>query len=328
MVCQLEPAPPRWSALAPPSPGLCSPEAKEYGFIDAVIERSDSPAAISPIRLPQRRGSYQRRRVPVPHPTSSTDDASSSAAMQFVSCDVATSCLGLAASMGQFLLCSGTLGKRSALPHSRIVMHQPLGRFEGQAADIAIPWAFGERMFFWLGGLSLVLGVVGLASGRRHWRRTRSRGAGGGGGASHAGHHHLVCDGPVYPLPVPGVGRSLTSGLRSTRRVCPAASRDVRPYLSRSLRGASTMASPTPAVSARGWCRPCHAAKQETVASGRWVHAPLHDLETRRRQCRCREECRPLLPRPSWLSGGPHTKGTCWEPPTACPTKRSAHGWR
>ncbi len=58
--------------------------------------------------------------------------------MQFVSCDVATSCLGLAASMGQFLLCSGTLGKRSALPHSRIVMHQPLGQFEGQAADIAI----------------------------------------------------------------------------------------------------------------------------------------------------------------------------------------------
>jgi len=58
--------------------------------------------------------------------------------MQFVSCDVATSCLGLAASMGQFLLCSGTTGKRSALPHSRIVMHQPLGQFEGQASDIAI----------------------------------------------------------------------------------------------------------------------------------------------------------------------------------------------
>jgi len=40
--------------------------------------------------------------------------------------------------MGQFLLCSGTTGKRSALPHSRIVMHQPLGQFEGQASDIAI----------------------------------------------------------------------------------------------------------------------------------------------------------------------------------------------
>jgi ATP-dependent Clp protease protease subunit len=58
--------------------------------------------------------------------------------MQFVSCDVATTCVGLAASMGQFLLCAGTHGKRAALPHSRILMHQPLGQFQGQAADIAI----------------------------------------------------------------------------------------------------------------------------------------------------------------------------------------------
>ena len=58
--------------------------------------------------------------------------------MQFVNCDVSTTCVGLAASMGQFLLCSGTTGKRFALPHSRILMHQPLGQFQGQAADIAI----------------------------------------------------------------------------------------------------------------------------------------------------------------------------------------------
>src|SRR2546427_13038430 len=58
--------------------------------------------------------------------------------MQFVSCDVATYCVGLAASMGQFLLCSGTPGKRYALPHSRILMHQPSGQMQGQAADIAI----------------------------------------------------------------------------------------------------------------------------------------------------------------------------------------------
>jgi ATP-dependent Clp protease protease subunit len=58
--------------------------------------------------------------------------------MQYVSCDVATVCLGLAASMGQFLLCSGTPGKRYALPHSRILMHQPSGQMQGQAADIAI----------------------------------------------------------------------------------------------------------------------------------------------------------------------------------------------
>ncbi len=58
--------------------------------------------------------------------------------MQFVSCDVATICMGLAASMGQFLLCAGAPGKRFALPHARIMMHQPLGGFRGQASDIAI----------------------------------------------------------------------------------------------------------------------------------------------------------------------------------------------
>ena len=58
--------------------------------------------------------------------------------MQYVGCDVSTVCMGLAASMGQFLLCSGAPGKRYALPHSRILMHQPSGQMQGQAADIAI----------------------------------------------------------------------------------------------------------------------------------------------------------------------------------------------
>jgi ATP-dependent Clp protease protease subunit len=58
--------------------------------------------------------------------------------MQYVRCDVSTVCLGLAASMGQFLLCAGAKGKRFALPHSRILMHQPSGQLQGQAADIAI----------------------------------------------------------------------------------------------------------------------------------------------------------------------------------------------
>src|SRR5438309_8576718 len=58
--------------------------------------------------------------------------------MQYVACDVATVCMGLAASMGQFLLCAGAPGKRFALPHSRILMHQPSAQFQGQAADIAI----------------------------------------------------------------------------------------------------------------------------------------------------------------------------------------------
>jgi ATP-dependent Clp protease protease subunit len=58
--------------------------------------------------------------------------------MQYVKPDVSTICVGLAASMGQFLLCAGTPGKRLALPHSRILMHQPSGQMQGQAADIAI----------------------------------------------------------------------------------------------------------------------------------------------------------------------------------------------
>ncbi|HEX6423958.1 MAG TPA: ATP-dependent Clp protease proteolytic subunit [Acidimicrobiales bacterium] len=58
--------------------------------------------------------------------------------MQFIEPDVATVCMGLGASMGQFLLCSGAKGKRYALPHARIMMHQPSGGFRGQAADIAI----------------------------------------------------------------------------------------------------------------------------------------------------------------------------------------------
>jgi ATP-dependent Clp protease protease subunit len=58
--------------------------------------------------------------------------------MQFVPCDVSTVCMGLAASMGQFLLCAGAKGKRFSLPHSRILMHQPSGQASGQAADIAI----------------------------------------------------------------------------------------------------------------------------------------------------------------------------------------------
>jgi ATP-dependent Clp protease, protease subunit len=58
--------------------------------------------------------------------------------MQFVSCDIATVCLGLAASMGQFLLTAGAPGKRYTLPNARIMMHQPLAGLRGQAADIAI----------------------------------------------------------------------------------------------------------------------------------------------------------------------------------------------
>ncbi|MFS4490560.1 MULTISPECIES: ATP-dependent Clp protease proteolytic subunit [Dietzia] len=58
--------------------------------------------------------------------------------MQFVECDVATYAMGLAASMGQFLLAAGAKGKRYALPHAKIMMHQPSGGVGGSAIDIAI----------------------------------------------------------------------------------------------------------------------------------------------------------------------------------------------
>src|SRR5437867_8052078 len=65
--------------------------------------------------------------------------------MQFVANDVATVAMGMAASMGQLLLCAGTKGKRFALPHARIMMHQPSGGIGGTAADIAIQ---AERMLY------------------------------------------------------------------------------------------------------------------------------------------------------------------------------------
>lgn len=58
--------------------------------------------------------------------------------MQYVQCDVRTIAVGMAASMGQFLLCAGAKGKRSALPHAQILMHQPSGGAQGQATDISI----------------------------------------------------------------------------------------------------------------------------------------------------------------------------------------------
>jgi ATP-dependent Clp protease protease subunit len=65
--------------------------------------------------------------------------------MQFVPCDVATVAMGLAASMGQFLLCAGEEGKRYALPHARIMMHQPSGGIGGTASDIKIQ---AEQMLY------------------------------------------------------------------------------------------------------------------------------------------------------------------------------------
>ena len=59
-------------------------------------------------------------------------------AMKYIKCDVSAICMGLAASMGAFLLCSGTKGKRLALPNSEIMIHQPSGGAQGQATDVKI----------------------------------------------------------------------------------------------------------------------------------------------------------------------------------------------
>ncbi len=58
--------------------------------------------------------------------------------MQHIKCDVATTCMGMAASMGAVLLTAGAAGKRSCLPHARVMIHQPLGGVQGQASDIEI----------------------------------------------------------------------------------------------------------------------------------------------------------------------------------------------
>lgn len=58
--------------------------------------------------------------------------------MQYIKCDVSTICVGLAASMGSFLLAAGKKGKRFALPNSEVLIHQPLGGYQGQASDIKI----------------------------------------------------------------------------------------------------------------------------------------------------------------------------------------------
>jgi len=58
--------------------------------------------------------------------------------MEFIRCDVSTMCVGQAASMGSMLLAAGAAGKRFCLPHSRIMIHQPLGGYQGQATDIDI----------------------------------------------------------------------------------------------------------------------------------------------------------------------------------------------
>ncbi len=74
--------------------------------------------------------------------------------MQYIKCDVSTICVGLAASMGSFLLAAGTKGKRLALPNSEIMIHQPLGGAKGQASDIKIQ---AEHILFIRGRMNTLL---------------------------------------------------------------------------------------------------------------------------------------------------------------------------
>jgi ATP-dependent Clp protease protease subunit len=66
--------------------------------------------------------------------------------MQYITPDVATICTGLAASMGAVLLCAGTAGKRSCLPHSRVMIHQPLGGMQGQVTDMEISYKLIKQL--------------------------------------------------------------------------------------------------------------------------------------------------------------------------------------
>ena len=96
--------------------------------------------------------------------------------MNYISCDVCTICLGMAASMGAFLLSSGTKGKRYSLPNSEIMIHQPLGGAQGQASDIKIaadhilrteavrPNAERLKVYGWQGEIILTAKTVKILS--------------------------------------------------------------------------------------------------------------------------------------------------------------------
>jgi ATP-dependent Clp protease, protease subunit len=108
-------------------------------FIGSAIDQNTANLVCSQLILLEAEDRERDIAVYINSPGGSvTDGLAIYDTMQYVRCDVRTICVGLAASMGQFLLCAGSPGKRFALPHSRILMHQPSGQMQGQAADIAI----------------------------------------------------------------------------------------------------------------------------------------------------------------------------------------------
>jgi ATP-dependent Clp protease protease subunit len=109
-------------------------------FLGSVVDQQTSNAICAQLLLLESEDPDRDVSLYINSPGGSvTDGLAIYDTMQYVDCDVRTICLGMAASMGQFLLCAGTPGKRFALPHSRILMHQPhTGTMQGQASDIAI----------------------------------------------------------------------------------------------------------------------------------------------------------------------------------------------
>ena len=108
-------------------------------FIGSAIDQNTANLVCSQLILLEAESQERDISVYINSPGGSvTDGLAIYDTMQYVQCDVRTICIGLAASMGQFLLCAGTPGKRFALPHSRVLMHQPSGGMQGQASDIAI----------------------------------------------------------------------------------------------------------------------------------------------------------------------------------------------
>jgi ATP-dependent Clp protease protease subunit len=108
-------------------------------FIGSAIDQNTANTVCAQLILLEAEDSERDISIYINSPGGSvTDGLAIYDTMQYVGPDVSTICVGLAASMGQFLLCAGAPGKRFALPHSRILMHQPSGAMQGQAADIAI----------------------------------------------------------------------------------------------------------------------------------------------------------------------------------------------
>ena len=142
--CHLHLTPPKWSRRrrripSPPAEIFQRLLKERIVFLGSAIDQVTANMVCAQLILLEAEDPEKDISLYINSPGGSvTDGLAIYDTMQFVRRDVSTICVGLAASMGQFLLCAGAPGKRFALPHSRILMHQPSGAMQGQAADIAI----------------------------------------------------------------------------------------------------------------------------------------------------------------------------------------------